>query len=126
MKYHFYLVSGTVIFIDTNGDEPSGGVTELNAMLRLEKPQVNQSALQEAQARLCNHLMQEVQKAGANPQQISVQRIVLGTINYLGEMLDEEFYTIQPANDTEASADETPADPALELARMGREDATLN
>lgn len=126
MKHHFYLVEGTVIFVDQNGKEPSGGVTSLNAMLRLEKPQVNQSALQEAQTRLANHLMSEVTRAGADPEKISIQRIVLGSINYLGEMLDEEFYTVQPANDTEASADETPADPALDLAKMGRENATLN
>lgn len=126
MKHHFYLVTGTLIFVDTNGEEPSGGVTQLNAMLRLEKPQVNQSALQEAQARLGNHLMQEVAKAGADPQKISLQRIVIDAINYLGEMLDEEFYTIQPANDTEAAEDGTPADPALELARLGREEPTLN
>jgi hypothetical protein len=125
MKHHFYLIAGKIVFLDHNGEEQNLGTTELNALLKLEKPLLTQDALNEATQRLQAGFFNQVQQAGADLQKINVVSVILLTTNYLGEMLDEEFYTVQPANDTEASADNTSADPALELARMGRDDATL-
>jgi hypothetical protein len=124
MKHHFYLIAGKLVFIDGNSGEQSLGTNELNAMLKLEKPLINQDALNEAQQRLQGQFYNQVLQSGADLDKISMVNVVILGINYLGEMLDEEFYTVQPANDTETSVEQPPADPALELAKLGR-DSTL-
>jgi hypothetical protein len=125
MKKHFYLVAGKMVFTDANGSETTLGTTELNAMLALENPLITQSVLREAQARLSTLFMGTVQQSGNDPTKIGIVNVILLGINYLGEMLPEYFYDSQPANDSEASVDK-PADPALELAQLGRENAPLN
>jgi hypothetical protein len=118
MKKHYYLVTGTVVFVNNNGPEPEMGTTPaINAMIIMENNCVPQSGLKQAQASLMTQFASRVQQSGDDFQKIQVVDIVIGNLNYLGEMSGEQFYDVQPANDS----DEAIADAVLDLAQMGRD-----
>lgn len=118
MKKHYYLVTGTIVFVNSNGPEPEMGTTpSINAMIIMENQCIPQSGLKQAQASLMTQFAARVQQSGDDFQKIQVVDIVIGSLNYLGEMSGEQFYDVQPANDS----DEAVADAVLNLAQMGRD-----
>jgi hypothetical protein len=105
VRLHHWLVAGKVTF--QTPDREGVGSFEHNTVVTNTKPHITANMIGEAQRRIQIELFQQL----GDPN-VKVVNVHMQTVNYLGAMTKEEFYTPPPEQQQEASADETASAPA--------------
>jgi hypothetical protein len=83
-KAHFFLACCEITFVDTEGNT---GITRVNSMIK--------SIDQTVPARLLGRAQQAAQMQlikSLNDSNLNILNVIFITINYIGEMTDEEFH----------------------------------
>lgn len=101
-RVHHWLVAGKILF--TTGEEAEVGSFEHNTMITNTKNFVTANMIGVAQQQLQMELFSKLQDPT-----MKIVNVHIATVNYLGAMSKEEFYTPPPVADEAAPVDEKTA-----------------